>query len=129
HACYRGERSPRGALGAPPPRRALWGADLARHQAACVEPLRVPYRGGEAASFPPPTQGFAALAILSLLEGFDVRALTEADYVHLVVEATKLAFEDRDRYLADPTFAPVPVDHCLDPARLDAKRRQISRRV
>ncbi|PYN75772.1 MAG: gamma-glutamyltransferase [Candidatus Rokuibacteriota bacterium] len=128
-AFYRGTLAERIALGAAAAGSPLTADDLARHQAAWVEPLRVPYRGGEAASFPPPTQGFAALAILSLLEGFDVRALTEADYVHLVVEATKLAFEDRDRYLADPTFAPVPVDHCLDPARLDAKRRQISRRV
>jgi gamma-glutamyltranspeptidase len=68
----------------------------------------------EAASLPPPTQGFAALAILSLLEGFDIGALPEADYVHLVVEATKVAFEDRDRYLTDPTFERVPVEHCLD---------------
>ena len=128
-AFYRGPLAKRIALGAAAAGSPLTGDDLARHQAEWVDPLRVPYRGGEAVSCPPPTQGFAALAILSLLEGFDVRALTEADYVHLVVEATKLAFEDRDRYLADPTFAPVPVDHCLDPARLDAKRRQISRRV
>jgi oxamate amidohydrolase len=94
-----------------------------------VEPLRVAYRGGEAASFPPPTQGFAALAILSLLEGFDVHALAEADYVHIVVEATKLAFEDRDRYLADPTTATVPVSRCLDPAHLTERRRRISRRA
>ena len=45
------------------------------------------YRGGEAVSFPPPTQGFAALAILALLEGFDVAALDDADHVHLAVEA------------------------------------------
>ena len=94
-----------------------------------MDPLRVPYRGGEAVSCPPPTQGFAALAILSLLEGFDVSALGEADYVHLVVEATKLAFEDRDRYLADPTFSAVPVERCLDPARLAERRRRISRRA
>src|SRR5439155_666882 len=81
------------------------------------------------AGFPPPPQGSAPPAILPLLEGFDLRSLTEADYVHLVVEATKLAFEDRDRYLTDPTFAPVPVERCLDPARLEEKRRRISRRV
>src|SRR5207245_9185889 len=102
---------------------------LARHRAEWVGPLRVPSRGGEVASFPPPTQGFAALAILSLLEGFDVHALAEADYVHIVVEATKLAFEDRDRYLADPTTATVPVSRCLDPARLTERRRRISRRA
>jgi len=94
-----------------------------------VEPLRVRYRNGEAASLPPPTQGFAALAILSLLEGFDIGALPEADYVHLVVEATKVAFEDRDRYLTDPTFERVPVEHCLDPAHLAEGRRRISRRA
>jgi gamma-glutamyltranspeptidase len=124
----------RGALG----RRLVEGAraagsplaldDLRAHAADWVEPLTVPYRGGRAASLPPPTQGFAALAILALLEGFDLAALDEADYVHLVVEATTLAFEDRDRYLADPTVEDVPVARCLDPAYLAERRRLISRR-
>ena len=121
-----GRRIAQGAAAAGSP---LTADDLAAHRAQWVDPLRVPYRGGEAASFPPPTQGFAALAILSLLEGFDLRSLAEADYVHLVVEATKLAFEDRDRYLADPTFVAVPVAHCLDGARLAERRRLISRRA
>jgi gamma-glutamyltranspeptidase len=109
------------ALGSP-----LRASDLAGHRAEWVEPLRVPYRGGEAASFPPPTQGFAALAILGLLDGFDVAKLDEADYVHLIVEATKVAFEDRDRYLADPDAVPVPVAECLEAARLARRRRRIS---
>ncbi len=128
-AFYRGPLAKRIALGAAAAGSPLTGDDLARHQAEWVDPLRVPYRGGEAVSCPPPTQGFAALAILSLLEGFDISALGEADYVHLVVEATKLAFEDRDRYLADPTFSAVPVERCLDPARLAERRRRISRRA
>lgn len=103
--------------------------DFASHTADWVEPLRLPYRGGEAAGLPPPTQGFAALAILGLLEGFDLGALDEADYVHVIVEATKLAFEDRDRYLADPAVVPVPVDECLLPARLARRRGLISRRA
>jgi gamma-glutamyltranspeptidase len=107
----------------------LTAEDLAAHRAEWVEPLRVPYRQGEAASLPPPTQGFAALAILSLLEGFDIGSLPEADYVHLVVEATKVAFEDRDRYLTDPTFERVPVEHCLDRVHLADGRRRISRRA
>jgi gamma-glutamyltranspeptidase len=102
--------------------------DLREHRADWVEPLRVAYRGGEATSFPPPAQGFAALAILAMLEGFDLGSLDEADYVHLVVEATKLAFEDRDRWLADPTVVAVPVERCLDPARLARRRALISLR-
>ena len=70
-----------------------------------------------------------ALAILALLEGFDLAALDEADWVHLVVEATKLAVEDRDRWLTDPTLVPVPVARCLDPARLAERRKRISRRA
>jgi len=128
-AFYRGALADRIARAVRAAGSPLTADDLARHQAEWVEPLRVPYRGGEAASFPPPTQGFAALAILSLLEGFDVRSLAEADYVHIVVEATKLAFEDRDRYLADPTMASVPVARCLDPTRLAERRRRISRRA
>ena len=102
-------------------------ADFAAHRADWVEALRVPYRGGEAASVPPPAQGFAALAILAMLEGFDLRALDDVERVHLIVELTKVAFEDRDRYLADPVMVRVPVEHCLDLARLAARRGRISR--
>ena len=104
-------------------------ADFAAHRAEWTEPLRLRYRAGEVATLPPPTQGFAALAILSLLEGFDVATLDDSDHVHLVVEATKLAFEDRDRYLADPVFVDVPVARCLDPERLGRRRRLIARRT
>jgi gamma-glutamyltranspeptidase/glutathione hydrolase len=99
--------------------------DLMRHRAVWVEPVRMPYRGGVAVSFPPPTQGFAALAILGILDRFDVAGLPEDAYVHLIVEATKLAFEDRDRFLADPTFVDVPVDRCLDRAYLAQRARAI----
>jgi oxamate amidohydrolase len=104
-------------------------ADLADHRADWVEPLRMRYRQGEAASLPPPQQGFAALAILAMLEGFDVAGLDDTDHVHLAVEATKLALEDRDRYLTDPTVVDVPVARCLDPDRLARRRALISRRA
>jgi len=128
-AFYRGPLARRLAEGCRAGGSPLTLDDLREHRADWVEPLRVAYRGGEATSFPPPTQGFAALAILALLEGFDLAALDEADFVHLVVEATKLAFEDRDRWLADPTMVPVPVERCLDPARLARRRALISRRA
>ena len=88
----------------------------------------VPYRGGLAASVPPPCQGLVALAVLGMLEGTDVRecARDPADYVHLLVEATKLAFGDRDRWLADPDHAPVPLDRLLDPAYLRDRARRIA---
>jgi gamma-glutamyltranspeptidase/glutathione hydrolase len=125
---YRGRLGRRIAEGAASAGSPLALDDLAAHRADWVEPLRVAYRGGEAVSFPPPTQGFAALAILALLEGFEVAALDDADHVHLTVEATKLAFEDRERYLTDPAAADVPVARCLDPERLAARRARISRR-
>jgi len=123
---YRGDVAKRMSAGAAALGSPLRASDFADHRAEWVEPLRVPYREGQAASLPPPTQGFAALAILGLLEGFDVRSLDETDYVHLIVEATKVAFEDRDRYLADPDVVSVPVDTCLDDARLARRRQRIS---
>src|SRR5262245_39723397 len=105
---YRGGLARRIAAGAAAVGSPIAASDLAEHNADWVEPLRLPYRGGEAASFPPPTQGFAALAILGLIEGFDVGRLDDVDHVHLVVEATKLAFEERDRWAAGP-------DHGRDP--------------
>src|SRR5207247_5226436 len=82
-----------------------------------------------AASLPPPAPCVAALAIRGLLEGFDVAALDDADLVHLNVEATKLAFEDRNRWLADPDVVDVPVAVALDRERLGERRRLISRRA
>jgi gamma-glutamyltranspeptidase/glutathione hydrolase len=111
-----------GRLGSP-----LTAADLAAHRADWVDALRMPYRGGEAVSFPPPTQGFAALAILGMLDGFDVRTLDDVERIHLIVELTKIAFEDRDRYLADPAMVAVPVERCLDAARLVRRRARVSR--
>jgi gamma-glutamyltranspeptidase len=125
---YRGALARKIAEGAARAGSPLTARDLADHTADWVEPLRVGYRAGEAATLPPPTQGFAALAILALLEGFDVAALDDADHVHLTVEATKLAFEDRDRWLADPAFVDVPVARALDPERLARRRALISRR-
>jgi len=126
---YRGGLARRISEAAAAARSPLTFEDFAAHTADWVEPLRISYRGGEATSLPPPTQGFAALAILGLLGGFDLAALDEADYVHVIVEATRLAFEDRDRYLADPAAVPVPVDECLEPARLARRRGLISRRA
>ena len=122
---YQGRLGARIAAAAAEAGSPLTRADFVAHAADWVDPLRVRYRDGEAASFPPPTQGFAALAILALLEGFDVAGLSDTDHIHLVVEATKVAFEDRDRYLTDPAVCDVPVEHCLDPERLARRRTRI----
>jgi gamma-glutamyltranspeptidase/glutathione hydrolase len=126
-AFYRGAVADRLVSGAAAVGSPLTTQDLKLHRADWVEPLRLSYRRGEAATLPPPTQGFAALAILGILEGFDVAALDDADLVHLTAEATKLAFADRDAYLTDPTVADVPVARCLDRERLAARRRLLSR--
>jgi len=126
---YRGPLAQRLAAAAAAVGSPLTVDDFAKHEATWKEPLRLPYRAGEAVSVPPPAQGFAALAILGLLEGFDVAAVDETDLVHLTVEATKLAFEDRDRWLADPEVVDVPVAVALDRERLAERRRLISRRA
>ena len=72
---YRGALARRIAEAAAAAGSPLAAADFAEHRADWVEPLRLRYRGGEAVTLPPPTQGFAALSILALLEGFDVAAL------------------------------------------------------
>jgi len=126
---YRGALARRLAAGAAMVGSPVTVDDLAKHEATWTEPVRLPYRAGEAVSFPPPAQGFAALAILGLLEGFDVASLDDADLVHLTVEATKLAFEDRDRWLADPEAGVVPVATALDRERLAARRMLIARRA
>ncbi|MBK5256946.1 MAG: gamma-glutamyltransferase [Vicinamibacteria bacterium] len=82
--------------------------DLAAHQAEWLEPISTNYRGYDVFEMPPSTQGFVALEMLNLMEGFDVKAMghNSADYLHLVAEAKKIAFADRSAYLADRDFMP-----------------------
>ncbi len=89
--------------------------DFARHHSTWDEPISTDYRGYRVWELPPNSQGLAALQLLDILEGFDLKAMgrESADFWHVFVEAKKLAFADRARYYADPAFAKVPVDKLL----------------
>ncbi len=124
-AFYGGEIARRIAAAAGKAGSPLALEDLAEHRSDWMEPLRIAYRKGHAASFPPPTQGMSALAMLSVADGFDVAELAEADYVHLLVEAAKLAFEDRDRYLTDPAWMEQSPEELLAPERIAQLRSRL----
>jgi gamma-glutamyltranspeptidase/glutathione hydrolase len=85
--------------------------DFKGYQIKLREPLRTTYRGYDVVGFPPPSSGGVHVAqILNILERFDLKKLgpDSADFVHVVVEAMKLAFADRAYWLGDPDFGPVP---------------------
>jgi len=97
--------------------------DFARHRSTWDEPIATDYRGVRVWELPPNSQGLAALELLNLLEGFDLKGMgrESADFWHVFVEAKKLAYADRARYYADPAFAKVPVEQLL--AKDYAKQR------
>ena len=96
--------------------------DLADYLAEWTLPITTRYRNLEVHAFPPNTQGVTLLQELALLQQVDadLAALghNSADYLHTVSEAIRLAFDDRDRELADPVAMRVTVDDLLDPARI-----------
>jgi gamma-glutamyltranspeptidase / glutathione hydrolase len=77
--------------------------DFTDHKSDWIDPISTSYRGFDVLEMPPSTQGFVALEMLNILEGFDVKALghNSADYLHVVTEAKKIAFADRAAYLGD----------------------------
>lgn len=85
--------------------------DFEDHASTWVEPVSTNYRGYSVWELPPNGQGIAVLQMLNLLEGYDLSTLghNSADYLHFLIEAKKLAFEDRARYYADPDFVTMPV--------------------
>ncbi len=96
-------------------------SDLATYEARRRAPLCLPYRQWIVCGMPPPTSGgVAVLQILKLLERFDLAAQAplSPEAIHLVAEAGRLAFADRNRFLADSDFVAVPLDALLDPAYL-----------
>ncbi|MFQ5882399.1 MAG: gamma-glutamyltransferase [Candidatus Methylomirabilales bacterium] len=108
--------------------------DFAAYEVRWVEPIRGTYRGYEIYNFPPPSQGIALLMVLHMLEGFDPHEFSWVDWLHLQIEAKKLAFADRDQFVGDPDRMKLPVEQLLSPqyaasrlALIDLKRA--SRRV
>ena len=102
--------------------------DLAAHDSEWVEPISATFRGVEVFQVPPNSQGFVALEMLNLLEGFDLAALghNSAAYLHRLIEAKKLAFADRDAYLADPEHMRAPLETLLSKEYAEARRGEIS---
>jgi len=101
--------------------------DLATHVTRIEDPLTLKYRGRTVYKCGPWTQGPSLLQTLQLLEPFDLAAMghNRADYIHVLVEAMKLALADRDAHYADPLFVNVPLEQLLDPKYADLRRTLI----
>ncbi len=112
--------------------RKLGGAfamrDLEDHASEWVDPIRCSYRGHDVYQLPPATQGFVALEMLKILEGYDLRALEHngVDYLHLFIEAKKHAFADRELYLADRGSMNVSFEDLVSEARVAAMRNGLA---
>jgi gamma-glutamyltranspeptidase/glutathione hydrolase len=102
--------------------------DFAKHRSEWVSPVSTNYRGYDVWELPPPGQGIAALELLNILEGFDLKAMgrESADFWHVMTEAKKVAYADRARYYADPDFAKVPVDELIAKPYAAERAKEIS---
>src|SRR4029450_13817685 len=104
--------------------------DFADHQADWVEPISTSYRGYDLLEMPPSTQGFVALELLNILEGFDIAALghNSGDYLHVVSEAKRIAFADRGTFLADRDHMPPgALQRLISKDYAASRRREIDR--
>jgi len=104
-------------------------ADLADYRPIKREALCGPYRIWVVCGMPPPSSGgIAILQVLGLIEPFDVwrDPPNSLRVLHLIAEASRLAFADRNRYVADPAFVAVPVTGLLSPAYIGERRLLLS---
>lgn len=105
--------------------------DFASHTSTWVTPLRGDYLNHEFVVMPPNTQGVTQLALFEMAKSHDLASMTQnsADYLHTLIELKKLAFADRDRWVADPNSANVPVDQLLDADYLKNRAQLINMSV
>jgi gamma-glutamyltranspeptidase/glutathione hydrolase len=127
---YRGAlaRAMVAAVAAHPRPGTLGEADLAAYRPVKRSALCGPYRAYTVCGMPPPSSGATTvLATLGILGRYDLAQLRpgSAFATHLFAEAGRLAYADRDRYLADPAFAPVPVAGLLAPDYLASRAAAI----
>ena len=94
----------------------LTAADFASHEGNWVEPISTTYRDYTIYQVPPNSQGFVGLMALNILENFDLENMEHgsAEYYHVLAEALKAGFRDRNEVLTDPEFFDIPLDKLLD---------------
>jgi gamma-glutamyltranspeptidase/glutathione hydrolase len=104
--------------------------DLAGQKVEWVQPISTTFRGKTVWELPPNNQGIAVLEILKILEPYDLKALghNSAAYLHLLIEAKKLAYADLARWVGDPGAMTVDVKRLVDPGFIAARRAQIDPR-
>jgi len=102
--------------------------DLANHKSEWIDPVSTNYRGYDVWELPPNGQGIAALQILNILEGFDIRSMGfgSAEYLHYLTEAKKLAYEDRAKFYADDDFNQIPVERLISKEYAEERRALIN---
>ncbi len=100
--------------------------DLAEHTSTWVEPVSTNYRGYDVWELPPNGQGIAVLQMLNILEAYDLKAMghNSADYLHHLIEAKKIVYEDRAKFYSDPDFNELPI-HQLISKEYAAERRKL----
>ncbi len=101
--------------------------DLSTYEARYVEPIRSSYRNLDLYMPPPPSQGIVLLEALNILEGYDFKqlGLGSAASIHVMVEALKLAYGDREKYVADPEFIAIPAETLLSKTYAQSQRRRV----
>lgn len=103
-------------------------SDMATHHSEWVDPVSTNYRGFDVWELPPNGQGIAALQMLNILEGYDLRSMGfgSAAYAHVFIEAKKLAFEDRALFYADPEFNRLPTRELISKEYANERRKLIA---
>jgi gamma-glutamyltranspeptidase/glutathione hydrolase len=126
-AFYEGPIASRIAEGVQAAGGCMTADDLAQHSADVLEPLSVDYRGDTVYETPPNSQGLILLEELNLIEGFDLSSMghLSADASHTMIEAKKLAFEDRQRYAGDRAFIGFDPAQLLSKDHAEARRKEI----
>ena len=90
--------------------------DLKQYQAVERKVVCGPYRSWKICGMAPPSSGgITLISMLGILQNFLLNQLNELDYVHYLSEAGRLAYADRDMYIADPDFIQIPIDSLIDP--------------
>ncbi len=122
---YRGRLAARLAKGLEDAGALVTARDLAACAAEVQAAIGITYRGWEIRQTGPNSTGFTMLQMLKIAERFDLAKLSPAERVHVLVEAKKRAFLDRETYGADPRFNAVPLEMLLSDAHADAHAARI----